>query len=83
MRKSLKDILAEEHEDEQIDARKAEQEQMAIEAIKDGKSSFVLMFIEDDHKHGGAIACMNVRDYRAMTGNLIELMAKLAGGHDG
>ena len=83
MRKSLKEILAEEHNDNEIDARKAEQEQMAINAINEGKSSFILLFIEPDHKQGGAIACLNTQDQRAMMGNLVELMTKMAGGPDG
>ena len=89
MRKSLKEILAEqesnkgeeeEMSDQEIDIHRENQTERAINELKKNKSSFVLLFIEDDHKTGGAIGCLNKEDARAMQGNIIEAAIRVMGG---
>lgn len=76
MRKSLKEILAEQ---ENEDSMKEGVHEKMIEALKES-SSAILLFIDKSHKGGGCIGAVQKRDQKAMCGNISDMLQHLAGG---
>ena len=76
MRRTLKEILAEEHGNyEETGSGLEKQQERAFDAIKNAQS-FMVLFMNEDHM-GGAVCCVAKKDVPSMAMNTIETLKRM------